>query len=205
MNATALHTVMNEARNCASAMLESGTFIGRELPNVRMDEPVRVATVEICSQLLGTKHDIIHELFELDELLANGSRTLLAFTSFYAIFCLPGSIRDPETLDAAFERVTEVVDVAGLNLLSQLQEPRCQEPGDEIGSLEDWIRVPFGLVADLNGRGVAAAFAAPCVVVELTVDGGCSAIVRASLRASVICRASVSNDRRLRRGNTGAA
>ena len=73
MNATALHTVMNEARNCASAMLESGTFIGRELPNVRMDEPVRVATVEICSHLLGTKHDIIHELFEIDELLANGA------------------------------------------------------------------------------------------------------------------------------------
>jgi hypothetical protein len=33
---------MNEARKCAAAMLESGTYIGRELPNVRMDDPVRV-------------------------------------------------------------------------------------------------------------------------------------------------------------------
>ena len=64
---------MNEARKCAAAMLESGTYIGRELPNVRMDEPVRMATVELCSRLVGTKHDIIHELFELDELLASGA------------------------------------------------------------------------------------------------------------------------------------
>lgn len=73
MNTSALQTVMNEARKCAAAMLESGTYIERELPNVRMDEPVRVATVELCSRLVGTKHDIIHELFELDELLASGA------------------------------------------------------------------------------------------------------------------------------------
>ena len=73
MNTSALQNVMNEARKCAAAMLESGTYIGRELPNVRMDEPVRVATVELCSRLVGTKHDIIHELFELDELLASGA------------------------------------------------------------------------------------------------------------------------------------
>jgi len=73
MNTSALRNVMNEARKCAAAMLESGTYIERELPNVRMDEPVRVATVELCSRLVGTKHDIIHELFELDELLASGA------------------------------------------------------------------------------------------------------------------------------------
>jgi hypothetical protein len=73
MNPSALQIVMNEARKCAAAMLESGTYIGRELPNVRMDEPVRMATVELCSRLVGTKHDIIHELFELDELLASGA------------------------------------------------------------------------------------------------------------------------------------
>lgn len=73
MNPSALQIVMNEARKCAAAMLESGTYIERELPNVRMDEPVRMATVELCSRLVGTKHDIIHELFELDELLASGA------------------------------------------------------------------------------------------------------------------------------------
>jgi hypothetical protein len=73
MNTSALRNVMNEARKCAAAMLESGTYIERELPNVRMDEPVRVATVKLCSKLIGTKHDIIHELFELDELLASGA------------------------------------------------------------------------------------------------------------------------------------
>ena len=75
MNISALRNVMNEARKCAAAMLESGTYIEPELPTVRMDEPVRVATVELCSRLVGTKHDIIHELFELDELLVSGAST----------------------------------------------------------------------------------------------------------------------------------
>ena len=71
MNASVIHTVMTEARNCAMAMLDSGTYIERELPNVRMDDAARTMATALCSQLIGTKHDIIHELFELDELLSS--------------------------------------------------------------------------------------------------------------------------------------
>ena len=73
MNTDAVQTVMNEGRKCALAMLESGTYMERELPNVCMNESVRVAAAELCSQLIGTKHDIFHELFELDELLTTGA------------------------------------------------------------------------------------------------------------------------------------
>lgn len=63
---------MSEARECAMALLESGDFIQRELTNVRMDDATRASAAKLCSQLIGTKHDIIHELFDLDELLRGG-------------------------------------------------------------------------------------------------------------------------------------
>lgn len=73
MNTVAIRTLMSEAQQCAMAMLDSGTYIQRELPNVRMDDATRASAAELCSQLIGTKHDIIHELFELDELLRDGA------------------------------------------------------------------------------------------------------------------------------------
>ncbi len=73
MNTSAVRTFRDEARECAMAMLDSGTYIERELPNVRMDEATRSAAITLCSQLVGTKHDIIHELFDLDDLLKEGA------------------------------------------------------------------------------------------------------------------------------------
>ena len=72
MNESALHAVMSEARNCALVMLESATYIKSELPNVRMNDALRAQTEQVCTALVGTKHDIFSELFELDELV--GSR-----------------------------------------------------------------------------------------------------------------------------------
>jgi hypothetical protein len=37
MNTTAVRPVMDDAHRCAMAMLDSGTYIERELPNVHMD------------------------------------------------------------------------------------------------------------------------------------------------------------------------
>lgn len=36
-----------------------------------MDDLLRAQTEQICSTLVGTKHDVISDLFELDELLAS--------------------------------------------------------------------------------------------------------------------------------------
>ena len=71
MNESAVHAVMTEARNCALVMLESTTYIQSELANVRMNDALRAQTEQVCTALAGTKHDIISELFELDELLGS--------------------------------------------------------------------------------------------------------------------------------------
>ena len=67
MNESALHAVITEARNCALVMLESATYIKSELAHVQMNDAHRAQTEQLRTALVGTKHDIISELFELDE------------------------------------------------------------------------------------------------------------------------------------------
>jgi hypothetical protein len=50
-------------------MLENASYIQRELPNVEMSEVLRSQTAEVCESMVGTKHDVISEIFEIDELL----------------------------------------------------------------------------------------------------------------------------------------
>lgn len=71
MDESEVYAVIKEARNCASVMLESATYIKSELANVRMNDALRAQTEAVCTALVGTKHDIISELFELDELLGS--------------------------------------------------------------------------------------------------------------------------------------
>ena len=66
---------MTAAHRCAMAELDNGLYIQRELPNVRMAEPLRAAAVELCSRLIGTKHDIVHELFEMEDLIEGKAAT----------------------------------------------------------------------------------------------------------------------------------
>jgi len=71
MNESAVHAVMTEARSCALVMLESASFIQSELANVQMNDALRTQTEQVCTALIGTKHDIITEVDELDELLGS--------------------------------------------------------------------------------------------------------------------------------------
>ena len=73
LNESTIHSVMIEARNCALVMLESANYIQRELANVHLNHELRAETEQVCTALVGTKHDIISELFELDELLGAGA------------------------------------------------------------------------------------------------------------------------------------
>jgi hypothetical protein len=50
-------------------MLENASYVQRELPNVIIDDPLRSQTAEVCDAMVGTKHDIFSELFEINELL----------------------------------------------------------------------------------------------------------------------------------------
>jgi hypothetical protein len=64
-----IRSFQTEARECAVQMMMNALFIQQELPNVRMENELRQRTVDLCSALIGTKHDLVHEIFELDELL----------------------------------------------------------------------------------------------------------------------------------------
>ena len=65
----AVPRAMSAIRDCAVIMLENATYIQRELPNVEMREALKSQTAEVCESMTGTKHDVISELFEIDELL----------------------------------------------------------------------------------------------------------------------------------------
>ncbi len=60
-------------RDCALQMMMNALFIQQELPNVQISDELRQQTVELCSVLIGTKHDLITEIFELDEALEKGA------------------------------------------------------------------------------------------------------------------------------------
>ena len=50
-------------------MLDNALYIKGEVDNVDMSKKLRADTEQICESLIGTKHDIIHELSELDDVL----------------------------------------------------------------------------------------------------------------------------------------
>lgn len=63
----------DHTRECAAQMMMNAIYIQKELPNVRMSEELQQRTAELCSTLIGTKHDLVTEIFELDEKLGSGA------------------------------------------------------------------------------------------------------------------------------------
>lgn len=60
-------------QECAAQMLMTALYIREELANVRMTYELRQRTVELCSARIGTKHDLVTKVFELDERLESGA------------------------------------------------------------------------------------------------------------------------------------
>lgn len=81
MNRSVVQEALSAIRDCALIMLENASYVKRELPNVVIADPLRSQTAEICDAMIGTKHDIISELFEIDELLKSDAE--LAVISFH--------------------------------------------------------------------------------------------------------------------------
>jgi hypothetical protein len=73
LNEDDIRAVMNAAGNCMLVMLENASFIQEELPNVTLDDTLRARAQDICSSLVGTRHDISTELDEFSELLNDPS------------------------------------------------------------------------------------------------------------------------------------
>ena len=68
---------MTTAGACAHAMLENATYIEKELGSLDIPESIRVAIREVCSGLNGTKHDVVHELGEVDDLLGTSKSEVI--------------------------------------------------------------------------------------------------------------------------------
>ncbi len=56
------------ATHCAEQILGNVRYIEKELPSLELDATLRDRVEKICTTLIGTKHDVISELFELDEM-----------------------------------------------------------------------------------------------------------------------------------------
>jgi hypothetical protein len=53
---------------CAHTLLENIMYIQKELPTLDLPEAQRSAIVQICTTLIGTKHDVVSELFDLQDM-----------------------------------------------------------------------------------------------------------------------------------------
>ncbi len=69
VNVETVRAVMAAARHCAMEMFQNANFIQGELPELDMPDELRARAEQVCTELIGTKHDVISELSELDELL----------------------------------------------------------------------------------------------------------------------------------------
>lgn len=72
---------VQEARQCAIQMLANASYIEAELPNVELPDDLRAMTAQLCTTLVGTKHDVIselHEMFDADSPMAAATVRLRA-------------------------------------------------------------------------------------------------------------------------------
>jgi hypothetical protein len=70
---------IHATRACALQMLSNANYIQRELPSLGIRGELRLKIEAVCDSLIDTKHDMITEAFELDELVRTGaSKTKLA-------------------------------------------------------------------------------------------------------------------------------
>jgi len=66
--AEALTEFSGKAHACAMQMLQNAAYIEQELPKIEIAEESRRQILEVCSALVGTKHDVITELSDLADL-----------------------------------------------------------------------------------------------------------------------------------------
>lgn len=66
------------ARDCAQQMLMNADYIRRELPAIQIAPDLATLALTCCDDLVGTKHDVVSELIELQDLSESISLNVLA-------------------------------------------------------------------------------------------------------------------------------
>lgn len=72
-----LQAFLSAAATAAHEMLANATYVQGELASLGLVESQRHAIAEVCSALIGTKHDVLSELAELRELGEPSTSTLV--------------------------------------------------------------------------------------------------------------------------------
>lgn len=62
---------LTETHACAIQMMQNAAYIQKEIPSLEMPDALRVTIGELCDELIGTKHDLIHEIHEIEPLITS--------------------------------------------------------------------------------------------------------------------------------------
>ncbi len=60
-----------ETQDCAMQMMANAAYIQNELPNHEMPDSLRDQITTLCSDLIGSKHDLVSEVTELEEAMCD--------------------------------------------------------------------------------------------------------------------------------------
>jgi hypothetical protein len=71
------------ASSCAMTLMSNAAYVQKELANVVLPDASRSQIEKLCSDWIGTKHDVIHELGELSEApeISNRIRRIMSWLS----------------------------------------------------------------------------------------------------------------------------
>ncbi len=70
-----LQIFASSAQSCAMQMMSNAAYIQTELPSLTLPKEAKDQITTLCDSLIGTKHDIISELFELSEVSESSAST----------------------------------------------------------------------------------------------------------------------------------
>lgn len=62
-----LEEFITAAYECAMSLMSNAAYVQDELPNVELPTDARSSIESVCTDWIGTKHDVVHELDELRE------------------------------------------------------------------------------------------------------------------------------------------
>ena len=65
-----IHQYLQKARYYARVLMGNSMYIQKELPPMTMSDELREILNALCTDLIGTKHDLLHEIFEIDKLMS---------------------------------------------------------------------------------------------------------------------------------------
>ena len=111
----------DHTRECAVQMMMNAIYIQRELTNVGISDELRQRTEKLCCALIGTKHDLVTEIFELDEVIEAGAGNVEVLRRIIAWCSGPGGALKMHEIVMALdaESKKDVMNVGAYLLVSE--------------------------------------------------------------------------------------